>query len=60
MTGPTNCEISGVAWTPDGRTMFLNVQHPGETPSDPKEPAKFRNWPDFKASGWPQKKERPL
>ena len=57
MTGPTNCEVTGVTWTPDGTTMFLNIQHPGETPSDrsdPAEPAKYSNWPDFKPGGRPR------
>jgi len=49
-TGPTNCEITGLSFTPDGTTMFLSIQHPGESPSDrsdPKEPSKFSNWPDY-------------
>ena len=57
LTGPTNCEITGVTWTPDGTTMFLNVQHPGETPSersDPAEPNKYSNWPDYKPGGRPR------
>ncbi|HET9978032.1 MAG TPA: PhoX family phosphatase [Burkholderiaceae bacterium] len=57
LTGPTNCEVTGVTWTPDGRTMFVNIQHPGETPSDrsdPAEPSKFSNWPDYKAGGRPR------
>ena len=57
LTGPTHCEITGVAWTPDGATMFLNVQHPGETPSertDPAEPAKFSNWRDYRPGGRPR------
>ncbi len=57
LTGPTNCEITGVTWTADGTTMFLNVQHPGETPSersDPAEPNKFSNWPDYKPGGRPR------
>jgi secreted PhoX family phosphatase len=48
MTGPANCEVTGVTWTPDMRTMFLNIQHPGETPSDrsdPADPGKFSSWP---------------
>ena len=28
LTGPVGCEITGIAMTPDGRTMFVNVQHP--------------------------------
>ena len=31
LTGPTNCEVTGVTFTPDGRTMFINIQHPGES-----------------------------
>lgn len=57
LTGPTNCEITGVTFTPDGTTAFISVQHPGETPtdrSDPKEPAKFSNWPDYQAGGRPR------
>ncbi len=29
-TGPNGCEITGMAWTPDLTTLFVNVQHPGE------------------------------
>jgi secreted PhoX family phosphatase len=31
LTGPTGQEITGVITTPDMRTMFVNVQHPGAT-----------------------------
>jgi len=31
LTGPRGCEITGVITTPDQRTMFINVQHPGES-----------------------------
>ena len=57
LTAPVNSEVTGVTWTPDGTTMFLNVQHPGETPSersDPAEPNKFSNWPDYKPGGRPR------
>ena len=49
MTGPVNCEVTGAAFTPDGTTVFVNIQHPGETPldrSDPAEPMRFSKWPD--------------
>jgi secreted PhoX family phosphatase len=39
------------------RTMFVNVQHPGETPSDrsdPAQPRRFSNWPDYSATGRPR------
>ena len=29
-SGPNGCEISGCEFTPDGRTLFLAIQHPGE------------------------------
>jgi len=28
-TGPVGCELTGLAFTPDQRTMFIGVQHPG-------------------------------
>ncbi len=31
LTGPMGQEITGVVTTPDRRTMFINVQHPGAT-----------------------------
>ncbi len=57
LTGPTNCEVAGVALTPDGGTMFISIQHPGETPnerSDSAEPTRFSNWPDFRPDGRPR------
>jgi hypothetical protein len=33
LTGPNGQEITGVTTTPDRRTMFVNVQHPGATTS---------------------------
>ena len=56
-TGPVNAEVTGVALTPDMRTMFINVQHPGETASDrsdPADPAKYSNWPDYRQGGRPR------
>ena len=41
-TGVAGCEVTGVAVTPDRKTMFVNLQHPGD--GDPKIsnfPAKF-------------------
>ena len=57
LTGPVGCEITACTWTPDGRTMFINIQHPGETSgarNDPAAPRKFSNWPDFRADGRPR------
>lgn len=30
LTGPVECEITGVTMTPDNKAIFINVQHPGE------------------------------
>jgi uncharacterized protein len=57
LTGPTNCEVTGATLTPDLRTMFINIQHPGETPSDrsdPEDPGKFSRWPDYRPGGRPR------
>ena len=57
LTGPRGCEITGACLTPDGTTMFVNIQHPGETGAigtDPSDPRKLSNWPDFKPNGRPR------
>jgi len=42
MVGPKECEITGVDSTPDGRALFVNIQHPGENGT----PANITsNWP---------------
>lgn len=28
--GPKECEVTGITFTPDYKTMFVNIQHPGE------------------------------
>ncbi len=30
LVGPKECELTGVNSTPDGRTLFVGIQHPGE------------------------------
>lgn len=32
LVGPNGCEITGITWTPDLTTMFINVQHPDNWP----------------------------
>lgn len=57
LTGPKGCEITGIAFTPDNKTMFINIQHPGEPDSgvtDPNATTAISTWPD--ASG--QKRPR--
>jgi uncharacterized protein len=44
--GPRGCELSGVCLTPDDRSLFASVQHPGEEDgSDFANPS--TRWPDF-------------
>lgn len=33
LVGPKECEITGLAETPDGKALFVNIQHPGENGS---------------------------
>ena len=57
LTGPLGCEVTGVIMTPDARTMFVNIQHPGESPterSDPARPQAVSSWPDGPAGGRPR------
>lgn len=55
MTGPIECEITGVDTTPDGRTLFVGIQHPGEngTPTAPSS-----NWPASQAGAAPGSRPR--
>jgi secreted PhoX family phosphatase len=48
LTGPKGQEITGVVTTPDRRTMFINVQHPGATTTAEEFAAGRPNslWPD--------------
>jgi hypothetical protein len=57
LTGPRGCEVTGFHTTPDNRTAFVNIQHPGETPgarSNPENPGAFSNWPDYQPNGRPR------
>jgi len=44
LTSPNKCEVTGVTMTPDGKTMFVGIQHPGED-STAANPTQFSNWP---------------
>jgi secreted PhoX family phosphatase len=48
LTGPNKCEVTGITMTPDGKTLFVGIQHPGEG-SSAASPTQFSNWP---ASQW--------
>ena len=48
LVGPKACEITGLCETPDGKALFINIQHSGETTkmADIADPTKY-------ASQWP-------
>jgi len=43
-SGPVGSELTGPVFSPDGRTLFLSVQHPGEKSPSYKNPTS--HWPD--------------
>ncbi|CUI05793.1 PhoX family protein [Massilia antarctica] len=48
LVGPSGCEITGLCETPDGKSMFINIQHPGETTAQANlgDPSKYTSqWP---------------
>ena len=30
LVGPKECEVTGITWSPDRKSMFVGIQHPGE------------------------------
>jgi secreted PhoX family phosphatase len=38
LVGPNGCEITGWTMTPDQKSLFINIQHPGEN--------RASTWPD--------------
>jgi secreted PhoX family phosphatase len=48
LVGPAGCEITGLCETPDGKAMFINIQHPGENTAQANlaDPSKYTSqWP---------------
>ncbi|MFN7727337.1 MAG: PhoX family protein [Rubrivivax sp.] len=48
LVGPKDSEITGICETPDGKTMFINIQHPGEgtAMANVADPTKYTSqWP---------------
>jgi hypothetical protein len=51
LVGPKECEITGITETPDGKTLFVNIQHPGEDTRPDFATGLFgSHWPDGNAS----------
>jgi uncharacterized protein len=56
MTAPLGAEITGLAESPDGKSLFINIQHPGENTSSANigDPTKFEShWPGNGVGGAP-------
>lgn len=45
LVGPNDCEVTGVALTPDRSTIFINIQHPGDD-GTADDPTATSTWPD--------------
>ena len=64
LTGPIGCEVTGVTMTPDLKTMWVNIQHPGEEvpmvmqnkglKKSAEHPNAGSNWPDHQQGGRPR------
>jgi hypothetical protein len=48
LVGPKDCEITGITETPDGKALFVNIQHPGENSSETwaTDGKMTSHWPD--------------
>jgi secreted PhoX family phosphatase len=56
LVGPKGCEITGCTETADGKTLFVNVQHPGENTPAKGVAASFNpesQWPGNQGYGQP-------
>ncbi|MEG8039696.1 DUF839 domain-containing protein [Sphingomonas sp. LR60] len=48
LVGPKECEVTGITSTADGRSIFINIQHPGEEGAYNNITS---NWPQSQATG---------
>lgn len=47
LVGPRDCEVTGITESPDGKAIFVNIQHPGESSTSAADPTQFTShWPD--------------
>ncbi|MDH0865266.1 PhoX family phosphatase [Mitsuaria sp. GD03876] len=59
LVGPKECEITGIAMTPDNKTLFFNVQHPGEETTPDFAAKTFGSyWPANQADATAKKRPR--
>jgi secreted PhoX family phosphatase len=52
LVGPKDCEITGITETPDGKAIFVNIQHPGEDSTSLTSPTS--TWPSTTAGSRPR------
>jgi len=45
LTGPIDCEITGITETHDGKALFINIQHPGENTTFGNLATPASSWP---------------
>jgi len=53
LTGPIECEITGITETHDGKALFINIQHPGEDTAAANIATPTSSWPYNTANGNP-------
>lgn len=54
LVGPKDCEITGIAETPDGKALFVNIQHPGEETARANLATPNSIWPSVSAGTRPR------
>ncbi|MFE5855528.1 PhoX family protein [Streptomyces sp. NPDC056500] len=59
LTAPRGAEVGGVTATSDGRTMFVNIQHPGQRTTawgapDTDAPGAVSTWPEHGRGSYPR------
>jgi hypothetical protein len=55
LVGPKEAEVTGIYSTPDGRSLFVNIQHPGEGGTGG---APLSNWPSSQTGAAPGARPR--
>lgn len=54
LVGPRQCEITGLAESPDGTALFVNIQHPGEETAAANLATPASTWPSTVAGTRPR------
>jgi secreted PhoX family phosphatase len=54
LVGPVDCEVTGITETPDGKTIFVNIQHPGESTDAANLATPLSTWPSTVAGTRPR------